>query len=153
MLDSTRDARSAFARASDIAAALRRVIASGGRVAIGGHGDPPGLATHFQIWAYVEAGGIPPLEALRSATLRGAEALGLERDLGSLEVGKLGDLLVLERNPLESIRATAALRYVLFNGRLYDATTLDEVWPRQVTRSPLWWWQEPVASSRRSTER
>lgn len=128
--------------ASQVAQRLGRVIASGGRAAIGGHGDPPGLATHFQLWAYAELGGIPPMEALRSATVRGAEALGLDQDIGSLEVGKLGDLLVLDGNPLESIRATKDLRYVLFNGRLYDATTLDELWPRQVTRSPLWWWKE-----------
>lgn len=139
--------RSTVEDASTIARGLGRVIASGGRVAIGGHGDPPGLATHFQLWAYVELGGIPPLEALRSATLRGAEALGLDQDLGSLEVGKLGDLLVLDGNPLESIRATRELRYVLFNGRLYDATTLDELWPRQITRSHLWWWDERPSST------
>jgi imidazolonepropionase-like amidohydrolase len=131
-------ARDSHASAWNVAKELGDLIKSGGRVGVGGHGDPAGLATHYQLWTYVE-GGIPIFEALRSATLRGAEALGLDRDLGSLEVGKLADLIVLDGNPLESIRNTQRIRYVFFNGRLYDATTLDEQWPRLQTR-PEWWW-------------
>jgi imidazolonepropionase-like amidohydrolase len=74
--------------------------------------------------------GIPRLEALRSATLLGAEVLGLEQDFGSPEVGKPEGVIVLSRNPLERIEFAINLHAVLFNGRLYDAATLDERWPR-----------------------
>jgi hypothetical protein len=93
---------------------LAQLAASGGRVAVGSHGELPGSGTHMYIWALVE-GGMPILEALRSATLRGAEALGLDRDLGSLEVGKLGDLLVLDKNPLEKVQHTMNIESILFN--------------------------------------
>jgi imidazolonepropionase-like amidohydrolase len=123
-------------RAAD--AVLARLAAAGGHVAVASHGDSPGYGTHLYTWALVE-GGMPPLEALRSATLRGAEALGLDQDLGSLAVGKLADLLVLDGNPLERIEHTMSLYAVLFNGRLYDAATLNELWPRPHTRGPAWW--------------
>ncbi len=126
-----------------MSATLARLVADGGRVAVGGHGDIPGFGTHLQLWAYAK-GGMPALDVLRAGTLRGAEALGLDRDLGSLEVEKLADLLVLERNPLESIRNTTSIRYILFNGRLRDATTLDEVWPAPKP-VPAPWWAERVS--------
>jgi imidazolonepropionase-like amidohydrolase len=81
------------------------------------------------------------METLRAATLTGAEALGLAQDLGSLEPGKLADLVVLTKNPLDDLRNTTALRFVMKNGELFDANTLDEVWPE---RKPLpsFWWQK-----------
>jgi imidazolonepropionase-like amidohydrolase len=69
---------------------------------------------------------MPPHEILRAATQCGAKALGHDRDLGSIEVGKLADIQVLDANPLEEIRNTVAIRYVMKNGRLYDARTLTE---------------------------
>jgi imidazolonepropionase-like amidohydrolase len=80
-----------------------------------------------------------PLEALDSATLSGARYLGMEKDLGSIEAGKLADLVVLERNPLENIRNSDSVRSVMLNGRLYDAATLDEIAPRARKRAPFWW--------------
>jgi cytosine/adenosine deaminase-related metal-dependent hydrolase len=71
-------------------------------------------------------------DALRVATLLGAEAIGLGRDLGSIEAGKLADLLVIDATPLVNIRNCNLLRYVMKNGRIYDASTMDEIWPRQL---------------------
>jgi imidazolonepropionase-like amidohydrolase len=75
-------------------------------------------------------GGMSNHDALRIATSMGAEAIGLGQDLGTIEQGKLADLVVLDRNPLDNIRNTAAIRYVMKNGRLYNGNTLDEIYPR-----------------------
>ncbi len=123
---------------------LAPLAAAGGRVALAAHGDLPGYGTHLNLWSMVAA-GMSPLEALRSGTLRGAEALGLEQDLGSLAVGKIADLLVLNQDPLENIRNSVDLHWVLFKGRLYDAATLDEVWPQPRAR-PRGWWQGNTAT-------
>ena len=79
---------------------------------------------------------MPPHDVLRMATIVGAEALGLDGDLGSLENGKLADLIVLDQNPLENLRNSKSIRYVMKNGRLYDGNTLDEIWPRETKLEP-----------------
>ncbi len=108
----------------------KRIVEAGGRIGIGSHGQLQGLGYHWEVWA-VQSGGMKSHDVLRAATIFGAEALGLQTDLGTLEAGKLADLLVLDANPLENIRNTNTIRYVMKNGRLYDGNTLDEVWPRQ----------------------
>jgi cytosine/adenosine deaminase-related metal-dependent hydrolase len=77
--------------------------------------------------------------ALEVASLHGAHFLGADRDLGSIEVGKLADLMVLNSNPLDNIRNTIDAQYVMKGGRLYDAMSLDEVWPRQKKFGPYYW--------------
>lgn len=84
-------------------------------------------------------GGMTPMEAIRAATLHGAEYLGLDRDLGSIEVGKLADLVVLDANPLENIRNSETVRYVMVNGALYDAWTMNQVAPVERERGKFWW--------------
>jgi hypothetical protein len=133
--------RTAHGGAWQLDSMLAQVAAVGGRVAVGGHSNPPGTATQMQMWSYVE-GGMPPLDALRSATLRGAEALGFDKDLGSLEVGKVADILILDANPLQDIRNTRKIGMVLFNGRLYDGSTLAELWPRKRVVPRHWWWDD-----------
>lgn len=84
-------------------------------------------------------GGMTPLEAIRAATLDGACYLGLDGDIGSIENGKLADLVILERNPLEGIRNTERIRAVMLNGRVYDAQTLNRLGPEQKEREPYFW--------------
>jgi imidazolonepropionase-like amidohydrolase len=87
----------------------------------------------------LQQGAGTPLEALRCATLYGAQYLGLDRDLGSVEPGKLADLVSLDKNPLDDIRNSESIRYVMANGRLYSADNMDEVYPEQKTRPPFFW--------------
>ena len=75
------------------------------------------------------ASALGPMGALEVASLHGAHFLGVEKDLGSITVGKLGDLLILDGDPLADIRNTAKIAYVMKAGRLWRASTLDEVWP------------------------
>jgi hypothetical protein len=107
-------------------------------VQIGAHGQREGLGAHWEIWSLV-LGGMTPLEALRCATLGGAKYLGYDHDLGSLEPGKLADLVIMDKNPLENIRNSESISRVMLNGRLYDATTLDEIAPRARPRGSFWW--------------
>ncbi len=116
----------------------KQLVDAGGHVQIGAHGQREGLGAHWEIWMLAQ-GGLTPLQALRAATLDGAAYLGLDRDLGSLERGKLADLVVLEKNPLENIRNTESIRFTMVNGRLYDARTMDEVGNHPRKRRPFYW--------------
>jgi cytosine/adenosine deaminase-related metal-dependent hydrolase len=80
-----------------------------------------------------------PINALRAATIDGARYLGMDKDIGSLEPGKLADLVVLDANPLENLRNSESSRFVMLNGRLYDGTTLDEVGNHPRKRAPFFW--------------
>ena len=122
------------------AAAAAKIVRAGGRVCIGGHGEFQGISVHWDMWAL--SSGMTNYEVLRAATLHGAEAIGHAQDLGSIEVGKLADLIVLTGNPLDDIRKTYAIKYVMKNGELFNGDTLDQIWPQQKTLQRMWWWDE-----------
>ncbi len=112
----------------DIARGVRDIVRAGGVAGLGSHGQQDGIGAHWELWM-LQSGEMTPMEALRIATILGARSIGYGDDLGSIEVGKLADLLVLDSNPLEDIRNSLDIRWVMKNGELYDARTLDRVWP------------------------
>ncbi|HUF47748.1 MAG TPA: amidohydrolase family protein [Vicinamibacterales bacterium] len=119
---------------------LRKWVEAGGRAGLGSHGEVQGLGTHWELWM-MASGGMKAHDALRVATLDSADAIGMAKDIGSLEAGKLADLIVLDANPLDDLKHTTAIRYVMKNGRLYEGATLNEVWPRQRALPEQWWWR------------
>lgn len=122
----------------EVAESCAKVVAAGGKVGVGCHGQFQGLGNHWEMWMLAQ-GGMKPLDVLRCATLFGAEAIGLDGDLGSLEAGKLADLLIYDKNPLENIRNTNTIRWVMKNGELFDAETMDAVWPVAKKLPDLYW--------------
>lgn len=104
------------------------ILHTGGKIVMGSHGEDQGIGAHFEIWA-LHMGGFTNMEALQCATLTAAEGLGMQNDLGSIEVGKIADLIILDKNPLEDIRNTKTIRYIVKDGVLYDADSLNTVWP------------------------
>jgi len=134
----TRKDELAFPR---LAAEDNKLIKAGGRVLIGSHGEFQGLGYHWEMWS-LASGGVSNLEVLKSATIHGAEALGLAQDLGSIEAGKLADLVVLNQNPLDDIHNTNTIQYVMKNGELFKGDSLDEVYPEAKQLGALWWWNE-----------
>ncbi|MDH4071570.1 MAG: amidohydrolase family protein, partial [Gammaproteobacteria bacterium] len=116
-----------------VAEGLRKISDAGGLVTLGAHGQLQGLGAHWELRA-IASGGMANHDALRAATLNGAEYLGMAEHLGSIEAGKLADLIVIDGNPLEDLRDSENVRMTIVNGVVYDADSMDRLWPEAASR-------------------
>ena len=124
-----------------VAESCNALVDAGVRVCVGGHGQLQGLGMHWEMWS-LALGGMTNFEVLRAATLHGAEYIGMGDHLGSLEAGKLADLIVLDKDPLQDIENTQYVRYTMVNGRLYDTETMNEIGHDEKARNKFYWEQE-----------
>lgn len=126
---------------------MKALVEAGGLSGIGSHGEFQGLGYHWEMWA-MQSGGMRNIDVLRTATILGATGLGLDNELGSIEPGKLADIVVMGKNPLDNIRNTNSVTHVVKNGRVYDANTADQVWPKQVKLDRKEWQSDgPVSNT------
>ncbi len=123
-----------------VSKSCKKLQDAGVNINLGAHGQLNGLGAHWELWM-LQQGGMSNLQALRCATLNGAKHLGMDKEIGSLETGKLADLIVLDKNPLENIRNSESVRYVMVNGRLYEAATLNEIGNYDKKRTKFWFEQ------------
>jgi imidazolonepropionase-like amidohydrolase len=121
-----------------VARSMKKLDDAGVVVNSGSHGQIHGLDQHWEMWLMAQ-GGMSNLHVLRTSTLNGARTLALDREIGSLEAGKLADLIVLDRNPLEDIHNTNTVHYTMVNGRLYDALPMTEVGHYDRPRTRFYW--------------
>jgi imidazolonepropionase-like amidohydrolase/Tol biopolymer transport system component len=121
-----------------VSRSLKKLNDAGVKVNMGAHGQIQGIGAHWEIWM-MQQGGMTNFDALKTATINPAQSLGLDKYVGSLEPGKLADLLVLDKNPLDNIRNTESIRYTMVNGRLYDSETMNEVGNYNNPRPKFYW--------------
>ena len=121
-----------------VSRSIRKLDDAGVTINAGSHGEAAGLAEHWEMWLLSE-GGMSNEHVLRAATLNGARTLGLDRQIGSLEAGKLADLIVLDANPLEDIHNSNTVHYTMVNGRLYDSLSMNEIGNHDRPRGKFYW--------------
>ena len=121
-----------------ISKSVKKLMDEGVRINMGAHGQIQGIGAHWEIWM-MQQGGMTNHQALQTATINSAFSLGFDKWIGSLEAGKLADLLVLDKDPLENIRNTESIRYTMVNGRLYDAETMNETGNYNKQRPKFYW--------------
>jgi imidazolonepropionase-like amidohydrolase/Tol biopolymer transport system component len=121
-----------------VSKSLKKLNDVGTLINMGAHGQIQGIGAHWELWM-MQQGGMTNFEALKTATINPAISLGLDKSIGSLEEGKLADLIVLDANPLDNIRNTETIRYTMVNGRLYDAETMNEIGNNPKPRGKFFW--------------
>ena len=117
---------------------VKKLADAGVTVNMGAHGQLQGLGAHWEIWM-MQQGGMTNMQALQTATINPAFSLGFDKWIGSLQPGKLADLLVMDKNPLDDIRNTETIRYTMVNGRLYDADQMNEIGNNSKLRPKFYW--------------
>ncbi len=122
-----------------LAAQMAKLARAGGLVGVGSHGEMQGIGYHWELWM-LASGGMTPLEVIRCATVNGSKIIGRPADLGSIEPGKLADLVIMDKSPLDDIHNTNTIHWVMKNGELFEGDTLNQVWPEQKKLEPLWFW-------------
>ncbi len=128
-----------------VARGVAKVLRAGGNVSLGAHGQVQGLGPHWELWMMAgEAqpnglAAMTPMEALRASTILAADKIGFAPDLGSIEAGKLADLIVLDADPLADIHNSVKIRWVVKNGELYDAETMQREWPAAAPAPSFFW--------------
>ena len=121
-----------------VSRSLKKLSDSGVTINMGAHGQIQGIGAHWEIWM-MQQGGMTNMEALQTATINPARSLGFDKHIGSLKPGKLADLVVMDKNPLENIRNTESISYTMVNGRLYNAETMDETGNNNKPRTKFYW--------------
>jgi Tol biopolymer transport system component len=122
-----------------LAAQMAKLERAGGLVGVGSHGQLQGLGYHWEMWM-LGSGGMTPLEVLRCATVNGSHIVGRPQEIGTIEPGKLADLIILDKNPLDDLHNTNSVHWVMKNGELFEGDTLNQVWPEQKKLEPLFFW-------------
>jgi Tol biopolymer transport system component/imidazolonepropionase-like amidohydrolase len=128
----------------EVAKAAKVLRDAGVKIQVGGHGQMQGLAPHWELWMLAQ-GGFSNFEALRAATIDGADYIGFGKQLGSIEAGKRADLVVVDGNPLEDIRSTDDTTHVMVNGRLFQTSDMAEIGGRKAA-APTFHWQHHRAA-------
>ena len=121
-----------------VSKSCKKLTDAGVKVNLGSHGQIQGIGAHWELWM-LQMGGMTPLQAIRCATQNGADYIGMGDQIGSLEKGKLADLVVMDKNPLENIRNTELIKYVMVNGRLFDSETMNQIGNYDIKRGKFYW--------------
>ncbi len=129
-----------------VSQSCKKLADRGVKVNLGAHGQLQGIGAHWELWM-LRQGGMSTMQALECGTVNGAHYIGMEKDLGSLEKGKLADLVVLDKNPLIDIRNSELILYTMANGRLYDAATMNEIGNYDVKRAKFFWEDEKYGTA------
>ncbi len=121
-----------------VSKSCKKLADAGVKINLGSHGQIQGIGAHWELWM-LAMGGMSNMQALRCATMNGAEYIGMEKEIGSLEKGKLADLIILEKNPLDDIRNSESIKYTMVNGRIYDCETMNEIGNYDTKRGKFYW--------------
>jgi Tol biopolymer transport system component len=124
-----------------LAAQVAKLARDGALIGVGSHGQLQGLGYHWEMWM-IASGGMTPLEVLKCATINGAHIIGRPGEVGSIEPGKLADLVIFDKSPLDDIHNSNTIHWVMKNGELFEGDTLNEVWPEPKKLGPLWFWND-----------